>query len=74
MNQEDKKNYMLELNFAVYGAIVLLKEYASIHIRRKEPFYIQKPFNELKSLKRLKKKAKELDNLLSEYSKHLLDN
>ena len=79
-----KEDIILELEFAIYGCIALIKEYSECHIRRKNSLNspiideIQgrkiKDFNQIDSLKRLKKTAKQLDELLTEYSQYILDN
>lgn len=53
---------MSETGFNLHGNIVLLRDYAKMHIDRRGDMedYQHERFNELKSLKRLKKQAEQL--------------
>lgn len=78
-----KEDIMLELEFAIYGCIVLMKEYSECHIKRTNSLNSPpidkifrrkvKDFDQIDSLKRLKKTAKQLDELLTEYGQYILD-
>ena len=77
VEEPTKEEIILDLQFSIYGVIVLLKDYANDHIKKKSRYNSilkeTETFDEIKSLKRLKRTAKNLDNLLSEYSKYILD-
>lgn len=72
----------IEQQFELHGAIQVLNDYSFMHLRKRNciesPALYEhisgklKPFDELKSLRRLRKQVKKVDELLEEYSKSLL--
>lgn len=71
-----------EQQFELHGAIQVLNDYSFMHLRKRNCIetvacYEVKngkiePFDELKSLRRLRKQVKKVDTLLEEYSKQLI--
>jgi len=72
----------IELGFELHGAIQVLNDYSFMHLRKRNciesPSVYElangklEPFDELKSLRRLRKQVKKVDQLLEEYSKALI--
>lgn len=60
---------MSEAGFNLHGNIVLLRDYAKMHIDRRGDMedYQSERFDELKSLKRLKRQAEQLSDNINLY-------
>lgn len=74
---EDRYEFVFEL----HGSIQVLHDYSFMHLRRRncvesvalfELTQKLEPFDEIKSLRRLRKQIRKVDSLLEEYSKHLI--
>lgn len=71
-----------DLEFEVHGAIQILHDYTIMHLRRRNcveniaAYEFRngpvRPFDQLVSLRRLRKQVKKVDGLLEEYSKSLI--
>lgn len=72
----------VEEHFELHGAIQVLNDYSFMHLRKRNCMESVaayevvngklEPFDELKSLRRLRKQIKKVDSLLEEYSKNLI--
>jgi len=68
-----------EFPMELHGSIQVLHDYSIMHLRKRNCVESVaahngeiEPFDELKSLRRLRKQLKKVDNLLDEYSKNIL--
>ena len=71
-----------ELEFELHGSIQVLNDYSLMHLRKRNcvespSFYEIKngqlePFDELRSLRRLRRQVRKVEQLLETYSKQLI--